>query len=149
MDAVGLPEIAVFVAQRRIVGKQNAVFRAHLPDSRAVVRDLPPELLLLTRDLLRGQDGADDDIRARQLLLQKLRRGLHRIGIDDGEEQEEESSFSFMPVGHGEQDMPSILAACEDAGANWVVVEQDDPAKGATRLESVKLSREYLQTLSW
>lgn len=54
-----------------------------------------------------------------------------------------------MPVGHGEQDMPSILAACEDAGANWVVVEQDDPAKGATRLESVKLSREYLQTLSW
>mgnify|MGYP000417642119 FL=1 len=71
------------------------------------------------------------------------------IGIDDGEEQEEESSFSFMPVGHGEQDMPSILAACEDAGANWVVVEQDDPAKGATRLESVKLSREYLQTLSW
>ena len=58
-------------------------------------------------------------------------------------------SFSFMPVGHGEQDMPSILPACEDAGANWVVVEQDDPAKGATRLESVKLSREYLQTLSW
>lgn len=71
------------------------------------------------------------------------------IGIDDGEEKQEEDAFSFMPVGHGEQDMPSILAACEDAGAKWVVVEQDDPAKGSTRLESVQLSREYLKTLSW
>lgn len=71
------------------------------------------------------------------------------IGIDDGEEQQEEDAFSFMPVGYGEQDMPSILAACENAGAKWVVVEQDDPAKGSTRLESVQLSREYLKTLSW
>lgn len=72
------------------------------------------------------------------------------IGIDDGEEaEEEEDSFSFMPVGYGVQDMPEILAACEDAGALWVVVEQDNPAKGATPIESVTLSREYLKTLSW
>lgn len=71
------------------------------------------------------------------------------IGIDDGDEQQEEDAFSFMPVGYGFQDIPSILAACEDAGAKWVVVEQDDPAKGSTRIESVKLSREYLKTLSW
>lgn len=72
------------------------------------------------------------------------------IGIDDNEEaEEEEDAFSFMPVGYGMQDMPAILAACEDAGALWVVVEQDNPAKGATPMESVKLSREYLKTLSW
>ena len=72
------------------------------------------------------------------------------IGIDDGEEaEEEEDAFSFMPVGYGVQDMPAILAACEDAGALWVVVEQDNPAKGATPIESVTLSREYLKTLSW
>ena len=72
------------------------------------------------------------------------------IGIDDNEEaEEEEEAFSFMPVGYGMQDMPAILAACEDAGALWVVVEQDNPAKGATPMESVKLSREYLKTLSW
>ncbi len=72
------------------------------------------------------------------------------IGIEDEESSEaEESSFSFMPVGHGMQDIPAILAACENAGAEWVVVEQDEPAEGDTRMNSVKLSREYLKTLSW
>lgn len=72
------------------------------------------------------------------------------IGIDDdGAEDEEEDAFSFMPVGYGVQDMPAILAACEDAGAKWVVVEQDMPAKDDTPLNSVKLSREYLNTLNW
>ena len=72
------------------------------------------------------------------------------IGIEEEEtEENEEGSFSFMPVGYGMQDMPAILAACEDAGAEWVVVEQDDPAEGETRMNSVKLSREYLKTLSW
>ena len=72
------------------------------------------------------------------------------IGIDDdAQAEEEEDSFSFMPVGYGVQDMPAILAACENAGAEWVVVEQDNPAKGDTAMNSVKLSREYLKTLSW
>ena len=72
------------------------------------------------------------------------------IGIEEEETEEaEESFFSFMPVGYGMQDMPAILAACEDAGAEWVVVEQDEPADGDTRMNSVKLSREYLKTLSW
>ena len=72
------------------------------------------------------------------------------IGIDDDSAaEEEEDAFSFMPVGHGVQDMPEILAACEDAGAQWVVVEQDSPAKDNTPVNSVTLSREYLKTLGW
>ena len=71
------------------------------------------------------------------------------IGIEDDAAEEVEDFFSFMPVGYGMQDMPAILAACEDAGAEWVVVEQDNPAEGETRMNSVKLSREYLKTLSW
>ena len=72
------------------------------------------------------------------------------IGIDDdAQAEEEEDSFSFMPVGYGVHDMPAIRAACENAGAEWVVVEQDNPAKGETAMNSVKLSREYLKTLSW
>ena len=54
-----------------------------------------------------------------------------------------------MPVGYGVQDMPSILAASEKAGSEWVVVEQDEPATGDTRLNSVKLSRDYLKKLGW
>jgi hypothetical protein len=47
------------------------------------------------------------------------------------------------------QDIPAILGACEKVGAQWVVVEQDSPAKGDTPLNSVTLSREYLKTLGW
>ena len=72
------------------------------------------------------------------------------IGIeDDGAEEEDEDTFTFMPVGHGMQDIPAILGACEKVGAQWVVVEQDSPAKGETPLNSVTLSREYLKTLGW
>ena len=80
----------------------------------------------------------------------KLGKLYDLIGIDDETQaEEEEDTFSFMPVGHGIQDMPEILAACEDAGAQWVVVEQDSPAKGNTPVNSVTLSREYLKTLGW
>lgn len=71
------------------------------------------------------------------------------IGIEDDGEEADEDAFSFMPVGHGMQDMPAILSACEKVGAEWVVVEQDSPAKGDTPLNSVTLSREYLKTLGW
>ena len=81
---------------------------------------------------------------------EKLGKLYDLIGIDDeGEQEEEEDSFSFMPVGYGVQDIPAILAACEEAGAEWVVVEQDNPAKNDTPENSVKLSREYLKTLNW
>ena len=71
------------------------------------------------------------------------------IGIDDNEEQEETDSFSFMPLGKGCQDMPAILDASLKANAKWVVVEQDNPAKGDTPLNSIKTSREYLTSLGW
>ena len=73
------------------------------------------------------------------------------IGIDDEKEEEtkEENSFCFMPVGHGVQDMPSILAASVKAGAEWVVVEQDNPAPGENSLNSAKFSIEYLKNLNW
>ncbi len=70
------------------------------------------------------------------------------IGIDE-EEDAGESTFCFRPVGYGEQDFGEILAACEEAGSQWVVVEQDEPSKGESRLESVKLSREYLNSMGW
>lgn len=80
----------------------------------------------------------------------KLGKLYDLIGIDDeAGQEEEEDAFSFMPVGYGVQDIPAILAACENAGAQWVVIEQDSPAKGDTPLNSVKLSREYLKTLNW
>ena len=81
---------------------------------------------------------------------QKSDKPLYKlIGIDDNEEEAAANTFSFMPVGHGVQDMPAILDASLEAGSEWVVVEQDNPAEGDTPLNSVKLSREYLKSLGW
>ena len=58
-------------------------------------------------------------------------------------------NFELRPVGSGLQDFPAILAAAEDAHAQWVVVEQDNPSMGLTPLECIKKSREYLKTLGY
>ncbi len=69
------------------------------------------------------------------------------IGIDDKAEAAEDEVFEFRPVGYGCQDFPSILAAAEDAGASWVVVEQDQPSMGKTPIECAKMSVEYLHSI--
>lgn len=59
------------------------------------------------------------------------------------------SGFELRPVGSGIQDFPAILKAAEKAGAEWVVVEQDNPSMGLTPMESIAKSREYLKTLGY
>lgn len=58
-------------------------------------------------------------------------------------------NFEFRPVGSGLQDFPAILAAAEDAKAQWVVVEQDSPSMGLTPMECIKKSREYLKSIGY
>lgn len=52
--------------------------------------------------------------------------------------------FMFKPVGYGSQDVPSLLQASVDAGAQWLVVEQDRSVERST-LEDAKMSRDYLK----
>jgi len=67
---------------------------------------------------------------------------------DDGKEQKkptrEDNGFVFLPLGMGLQDFKSILEASEDAGADYVVVEQDQSI-GRTSLEAVAISRKFLK----
>lgn len=69
------------------------------------------------------------------------------IGIET-QEQEGEGVFEYRAVGHGMQDIPSVLDASIAAGAEWVCVEQDESYDTAP-LDSVRMSREYLRTLGW
>lgn len=55
-------------------------------------------------------------------------------------------SFEFRPVGYGCQDFAAILAACEEAGTETVIVEQDRTYGGMSELEAARLAREYLRT---
>ena len=68
------------------------------------------------------------------------------IGTDTAKE-DSAGKFEFRPVGYGKQAFPSILAAAEDAGAGWVVVEQDSPALDKTPLECAKMSIDYLKSI--
>ncbi|HZJ82211.1 MAG TPA: sugar phosphate isomerase/epimerase [Clostridia bacterium] len=73
------------------------------------------------------------------------------IGTESEEKQEKkesgEEAFGFRPVGYGVQDFPPILKASEEAGAQWVIVEQDQPALEKTSLECAQMSREYLKKI--
>ena len=68
------------------------------------------------------------------------------IGMADDSAKEGEIEFEFRPVGYGCQDFPAICAAAKQAGADWVIVEQDD-SRGRTPLEAARLSIDYLKTL--
>jgi sugar phosphate isomerase/epimerase len=60
-----------------------------------------------------------------------------------------EHHFSFKPLGEGQQDIPAILAASLEAGASYVVVEQDLPNDGLSPLQVMARSRAYLRSLGW
>lgn len=69
------------------------------------------------------------------------------IGNDESNRSEASGSFEFRPVGSGLQDFPSILAAAKDVDAAWVVVEQDEPSMGKSRMECAQTSIDYLKSI--
>ena len=56
-------------------------------------------------------------------------------------------SFEFRHLGAGMQDIPALVQASMDAGAEWFVVEQDMPTKGMDPLECARESINYLRRL--
>ncbi len=56
-----------------------------------------------------------------------------------------DESRTFAEVGHGQLDIPGILAACDEIGVEWRIVEQDRSSRDP--MESVQMSIEYLREL--
>lgn len=70
------------------------------------------------------------------------------IGIKSEKKAEtQENPFEFRPVGSGCQNMPEIIKAAEDAGAEWLIVEQDQPSMGLSPIECAEKSINYLRGL--
>ncbi len=70
------------------------------------------------------------------------------IGIAGDEKKEVvKNTFEFRPCGAGVQDIPGIVKAAEEAGAGWVIVEQDNPSMGLSSMASVRSAREYLKSI--
>lgn len=70
------------------------------------------------------------------------------IGIETQEQEEDSGLFEFRPVGFGQMLWEGVLNASLDAGAKWVVVEQDEHYDLPV-LEAARRSREYLKILGW
>lgn len=69
------------------------------------------------------------------------------IGIDD--DGEAASEFSFRPLGMGCQNVGQLLSAAKTAGAEWIVVEQDEPSDNLGRLgcaeKSIACLKSYME----
>jgi sugar phosphate isomerase/epimerase len=59
---------------------------------------------------------------------------------------ESAAKFDYRPVGYGKQDIPAIVAAAEDAGCGWLIVEQDRCSMGRTPLQCAEMSIKYLKS---
>lgn len=70
------------------------------------------------------------------------------IGGEEGKSPVRPEGFEYRPLGKGLQDIPAILQASKDAGASWVIVEQDQPSMGLTPMECIKASIDYLKTVN-
>lgn len=70
------------------------------------------------------------------------------IGIIDSVKEEMGGMFEFRAVGFGQQIWRPILEASVSAGAEWVVVEQDEHYD-ISSMESVRCSREYMKIFGW
>lgn len=99
-------------------------------------------------DYLRKYAGRAPVVHLKDFVMpgKKPQNMYHLIGIDD-DQPGEVSGFEYRPLGMGAQNIPEILKASEDAGAEWVVVEQDEPCLGKSPMECIRLSVEYLTSV--
>jgi len=70
------------------------------------------------------------------------------IGIStDNSMKDEGGWFEFRPLGMGQVDIPAVITAAMEGGAQWLCVEQDEPCAGDNRLDGIRKSTEYLRSL--
>lgn len=102
-------------------------------------------------EYIRKYIGRSPVVHLKDFIFNKNPKETDQTG-DQAEEQaketkEEDIIISFRPLGNGVQNFPAILTAAEEAGAEWVVVEQDRPSMGKTSMECAEISRKYLKNL--
>lgn len=97
-------------------------------------------------DYIRKYSGRTPVVHLKDFYGEKSEDMYELIGIN-ATAPKRPGNFEFRPVGSGLNDFPAILAAAKDAGAGWVIVEQDQPSMGLTPLQCIAKSREYLKSI--
>lgn len=99
-------------------------------------------------DYVRKYTGRAPVVHLKDFYGEKNKNMYKLIGIDS-EEKEVENTFEFRPLGYGKQDVQAIVDAAKDAGASWVIAEQDEPSMGKSRMECAEMSYKYMQTIKY
>lgn len=66
---------------------------------------------------------------------------------DDTDTSERHEAFELRPVGYGKQNFADIIAAAEEAGSKWLIVEQDQASMGKSSMECARMSIDWLKNL--
>ncbi len=98
-------------------------------------------------DYVRKYTGRAPVVHLKDFYGSKSKNMYKLIGIENEEEQS--ASFEYRPLGYGVQNIQAIVDAAKDAGASWIVAEQDEPSMGKTRLECAKMSIEYMKDINY
>lgn len=98
-------------------------------------------------DYIRKYAGRCEIVHLKDFVGSKSENMYALIGIKDDGKKANENAFAFRSVGDGVQNFPEILKACEQSGTRWVVVEQDEPTEGLTRMQCAEKSINYLKSL--
>lgn len=73
--------------------------------------------------------------------------GLIDGGKTENVAEEPAVLFELRPVGSGVQEVAAIIVAAEAAGAESVIVEQDQPSLGKSSMECAEMSINYIRSL--
>lgn len=100
-------------------------------------------------DYVKKYTGRAPLVHIKDFVGQKSNNMYGLIGGGKTEEVKTEPAvkFELRPVGSGVQDVAAILAAAEAAGAESVIVEQDEPSLGKTPMECAEMSIKYIRSL--
>lgn len=104
-------------------------------------------------EYIKKYNGKIEVLHLKDFVCEKLGNGpVYALIDENGNEikkgSQEENGFKFVPVGSGIQDFPAILEAAEEAGVEYVIVEQDSSVDRA-QMDAAKMSRDYLKTLGF
>ena len=127
-----------------------------------IYRQVPADLLMVEPDTcwikVAGQDPVEyihkygsrcEVIHLKDFVKEGNPLNLYKlIGIETEKKEEDTGFFEFRPVGFGQMLWEPILNASLEAGAKWVVVEQDEHYD-LPPMECARRSREYLKILGW
>ncbi len=105
-------------------------------------------------EYVRKYTGRAPVVHLKDFVCKKLSGGpVYALISEDGSEMKasklwDETGFEFRPVGEGIQNIKSIIDAAKDAGAEYLIVEEDQ-CPTASPLDSARISRENLKKLGY